>query len=152
DTVELPALLQAAHEGGVKILPVIVGASRFERTPALDQFQAANNPQRPLDSLPSHEADAILQKVANICEDIFATPSVPQDMRTADLGRSSTRTRIVPAATQAPGAPLDRSRPITLLHVSDLRFGRTHHFGNLALSPDDTFDAVLARLGDDLQY
>jgi hypothetical protein len=60
DAVELPALLQAAQEGGVKILPVIIGPSRFERT-ALYQFQEANDPRRPLNSLPSHEADAILQ-------------------------------------------------------------------------------------------
>jgi 3',5'-cyclic AMP phosphodiesterase CpdA len=49
-------------------------------------------------------------------------------------------------------AILNASRPITLLHVSDPQFGRNHRFGNLALPPDDTFDTLLARLGDDLQY
>ena len=29
--------------------------------------------------------------------------------------------------------PMDTSRPITLLHVSDPQFGRNHRFGNLAL-------------------
>src|SRR5215510_8424157 len=42
---------------------------------------------------------------------------------------------------------------ITLLHVSDPQFGRNHRCGNLALPPpEDTFDTLLARLGDDLQY
>jgi len=62
DAVELLALLQAAQVGGVKILPVIIGPSRFERT-ALYQFQAANAPRRPLNNLSSHEVDAILQLV-----------------------------------------------------------------------------------------
>src|SRR5215510_13314639 len=84
---ELPALLQAAQEGGVKILPVIIGASRFERTPALYKFQAANDPQRPLNSLPSHEVDAILQKVANMCEDLFAPVTAPQDVVATRPGR-----------------------------------------------------------------
>src|SRR5258705_11677412 len=100
DAVELPALLQAAQEGMVKILPVIIGSSRFERT-ALYQFETANGPQPPLNSLPSHEADVILQKVANICEDIFAPATVPQDVVAARPGSPGTRARVVPAATRA---------------------------------------------------
>jgi hypothetical protein len=128
-TDELPALLQAAQDGGVKILPVIIGASRFERTPALYKFQAANDPQRPLSSLPSHEVDAILQKVANRCEDLFAPATALQDVVATRPGRSGTRARVVSAATRASEAPLDTSRPITLLHVSDTQFGRNHCFG-----------------------
>src|SRR5712692_426549 len=40
---------------------------------------------------------------------------------------------------------------ITLLHVSDMQFGRNHRFGNLGLSaPDDQFDTLFRRLSDDL--
>jgi 3',5'-cyclic AMP phosphodiesterase CpdA len=40
---------------------------------------------------------------------------------------------------------------ITLLHVSDVQFGRNHRFGRLGLPPpDDTFDSLFARLLDDL--
>ena len=43
------------------------------------------------------------------------------------------------------------ARPITLLHLSDTQFGRNHRFGRLALPPpDDSFDTLLTRLGDDL--
>jgi 3',5'-cyclic AMP phosphodiesterase CpdA len=42
-------------------------------------------------------------------------------------------------------------RPITILHVSDMQFGRNHRFGRLGLpAPDDAFDSLLARLRDDL--
>jgi 3',5'-cyclic AMP phosphodiesterase CpdA len=48
----------------------------------------------------------------------------------------------------APGSP---SRSITLLHLSDLQFGREHVFGGQALLPEDgRFDTLLARLSDDL--
>ena len=41
---------------------------------------------------------------------------------------------------------------ITLLHLSDLQFGRHHRFGRLGLpSPDDKFDDLLSRLTDDLR-
>ncbi len=43
-------------------------------------------------------------------------------------------------------------RPITLLHISDPQFGRNHRFGRLGLpSPDDNFDNLLTRIGDDLR-
>jgi WD40 repeat protein/3',5'-cyclic AMP phosphodiesterase CpdA len=41
---------------------------------------------------------------------------------------------------------------ITLLHLSDLQFGRHHRFGNLgAGDPDAPFDTLLARLEEDLE-
>ena len=40
---------------------------------------------------------------------------------------------------------------ITLLHLSDVQFGRNYRFGNLALSdPDAEFDTLFRRLSDDL--
>ncbi len=49
------------------------------------------------------------------------------------------------------GAALKPREHITLLHLSDVQFGRHHRFGRLA-SPagDDDFDSLLTRLGDDL--
>jgi WD40 repeat protein/3',5'-cyclic AMP phosphodiesterase CpdA len=41
---------------------------------------------------------------------------------------------------------------VTLLHVSDMQFGRNHRFGRLgALDPDASFDTLLQRLTDDLE-
>jgi 3',5'-cyclic AMP phosphodiesterase CpdA len=40
---------------------------------------------------------------------------------------------------------------ITLLHVSDMQFGRNHRFGQLgAVDPDGSFDTLYQRLSDDL--
>jgi WD40 repeat protein/uncharacterized protein YjbI with pentapeptide repeats/3',5'-cyclic AMP phosphodiesterase CpdA len=44
------------------------------------------------------------------------------------------------------------SRAITLLHLSDLQFGRHHRFGRLGETDDDaTFDTLFARLEQDLR-
>jgi 3',5'-cyclic AMP phosphodiesterase CpdA len=45
-------------------------------------------------------------------------------------------------------------RPITLLHLSDLQFGRHHRFGRLCAAeehPGTAFDTLLARLQQDLR-
>src|SRR5437660_4765349 len=70
--VELPALLKSAEGLGTKILPVIIGASRFDRENKINQFQAANDPAQPLESLSKYKFDRILQNIANIVEDLFA--------------------------------------------------------------------------------
>lgn len=60
---ELPALLDAAEAGGVLILPIFVRTSNYDLTP-LKRFQGVNSPKRPLNSLPEHEQDAVLDKAA----------------------------------------------------------------------------------------
>ncbi|MDH5631072.1 MAG: toll/interleukin-1 receptor domain-containing protein [Gammaproteobacteria bacterium] len=50
-TDELPPLLKAAEEEGVKILPVILKPCAFTEIESLSQFQAVNNPSHPLISL-----------------------------------------------------------------------------------------------------
>jgi hypothetical protein len=69
---ELPPLLKAASDGGTTILCVIVSPSRFERTPELSQFQAVNDPSRPLSRLPVAERETIWVRVADAVEAIFA--------------------------------------------------------------------------------
>ncbi len=40
---------------------------------------------------------------------------------------------------------------VTILHLSDIQFGKNHRFGRLALPPpDDAFDSLFVRLRDDL--
>jgi hypothetical protein len=65
---ELPLLLSAAKKEGAIILPVILSPSRFERSPNLAQFQAVNDPSRPLVSLAKGEQEAILVKVSEAIE------------------------------------------------------------------------------------
>src|SRR5262249_12270204 len=52
-----------------------------------------------------------------------------------------------PPTTDRPGSV----QPITLLHLSDLQFGRYHRFGRLgAFDPDAAFDTLIGRLTHDL--
>jgi uncharacterized protein YjbI with pentapeptide repeats len=71
---ELPVLLQAAEANQVIIIPIIISSRRFVRESSLVRFQAVN--QQPLDGLPDHEVNRILQSVADRCEDLLRTPAV----------------------------------------------------------------------------
>jgi hypothetical protein len=62
-TEELPHLLAAVHSRGVRIFPLIVSYSAFKRS-ALEPFNAFNNPDEPLESLPPPEQNRIINKLA----------------------------------------------------------------------------------------
>jgi hypothetical protein len=68
DETELPPLLEAAKAKGVRILPVILSASRFARNPDLALFQAFNPPNRPLDAMPQAEQESVLDRLAQTIE------------------------------------------------------------------------------------
>ena len=71
DETELPPLLADAKAKGVRILPVIISASRFKRVPELARFQAVNPPDRPLDEMPRAEQEKVLERLAHTIESIF---------------------------------------------------------------------------------
>lgn len=56
---ELPPLLEAAQSDGVKILPVILKPCAFTSVSSLSQFQAINDPVRPLISLDEAQREQI---------------------------------------------------------------------------------------------
>jgi len=56
---ELPRILRAAQSEGVTIYPIVVAHSTYHRSP-LSRFQAANDPQKPLESLSVPEQNKIL--------------------------------------------------------------------------------------------
>src|SRR4051812_31116452 len=68
DENELPPLLAAAQAKGVRILPVIISASRFARNPDLSRFQAVNSPSRPLDGMLRAEQEKVLDRLAHTIE------------------------------------------------------------------------------------
>src|SRR3954469_7707805 len=72
DENELSPLLAAAKAKGVRILPVILSASRFARNPALARFQAINPPDRPLNEMPQAEQEKVLDHLAHTIESIFS--------------------------------------------------------------------------------
>ena len=71
DETELPPLLDAALAKGVRILPVILSASRFTRNPDLARFQAVNPPSRPLNDMLPAEQEKVLDRLAHTIESIF---------------------------------------------------------------------------------
>src|SRR6185295_17262620 len=61
---ELPALLEAAQKEGLTILWVAVSASAYEETEIKD-YQAANKPERPLDTL---DPATLNRQLVEICQ------------------------------------------------------------------------------------
>jgi len=72
---ELPALLQAAAQRGLRILQVIVSPSRFERTP-LARLQTMNSPEAPLISLDDYQREALLDRVAERIESTLQSQDI----------------------------------------------------------------------------
>ncbi len=66
-TNELPLLLTAARDDGAVILPLILSPSRFLHTP-LAEFQALNDPSRPLIALTRAEQEEILVRATEAVE------------------------------------------------------------------------------------
>jgi hypothetical protein len=68
-TDELPPLLKAAEEEGALVIPIIASPSLFMANAALSQFQAVNNPSRPLISAPEGEQEEVFVRVASTLQD-----------------------------------------------------------------------------------
>ncbi len=62
DNNELPPLLEAARQRGVRIFPVLVSSSYFEDS-ELSRFQAVNSPSKPLDMMTKGEQEAAFAKL-----------------------------------------------------------------------------------------
>jgi hypothetical protein len=60
---ELPSLLTAAEQEGIKILPLILSPSRFEKIESLAKFQSVNPPSKPLIELSKAEQERYLVKL-----------------------------------------------------------------------------------------
>jgi hypothetical protein len=66
---ELPPLLKKAKAGGATILPVIVNACRFSREKKLSEYQAVNDPKKPLATLTPAETESVFATVAEAVEE-----------------------------------------------------------------------------------
>jgi hypothetical protein len=58
-TNELPPLLAAAEERGVRIVPIVLKPCRFLRDESLARFQALNHPEKPVIGMSEAEREAL---------------------------------------------------------------------------------------------
>ena len=76
--VELPTLLQAASNGGLKVCWILISSCLYE-TSGLIEFQAAHNIDEPLDSLNDSKLNVTLANIARQIKLLFdSEPSVNQ--------------------------------------------------------------------------
>lgn len=61
---ELPRILERHQKAGITIFWIAISASAYKHT-ELAQFQAANDPSRPLDTLPKAEQNRVLVNIAD---------------------------------------------------------------------------------------
>jgi pimeloyl-ACP methyl ester carboxylesterase/tetratricopeptide (TPR) repeat protein len=66
---ELPALIKAADEGGLRLLWVYISAAGWEET-QVSHFQATHDTKTPLDSRPVSEQEEILKSVARQVKEV----------------------------------------------------------------------------------
>ena len=65
---ELPPLLEKAESEGTRVIPLIVKPCRFARDKGLNMFQAVNNPDTPLVTLPESQQELIYDRVSELIE------------------------------------------------------------------------------------
>jgi hypothetical protein len=61
---ELPPLLKLAEDGGAKILSVILKPCLWEEYPQINQYQAINNPKKPISSLDKNSRELVWVELA----------------------------------------------------------------------------------------
>ena len=66
--VELPTLLAAAEEQGLRVVPVIVKPCRFRQTARLSAFQSLNPPERPVVAMSEAEREVLWVRLSEEIE------------------------------------------------------------------------------------
>ena len=77
-TSELPQLLEAAEKDGLIICWIAVGFSLYEHT-EITEYQAANNPTTPLNSLSEFEVDRELVRIGKMLDSLMSIPKPEAD-------------------------------------------------------------------------
>ena len=84
---ELPAILLRLRQQGLSIYPLITGYCGYSRS-VLKDFQAFNDPESPLEALPSADQNKILNKLSMAVEDYLRSqPSLPSAQAAARMDK-----------------------------------------------------------------
>jgi hypothetical protein len=86
---ELPPLLDAAKREGTTIVWIAIGHSLYEQTD-IAEYQAANDPSRPLNSLSESDADLELVKIARAIDRILDDQTQPSEDEARAVAESDT--------------------------------------------------------------
>ena len=84
---EIPALLKNAKDKGTRILPIIVSPSAFTSS-IISEFQAINDPDKPLNGLPKAKREKILVRLAREVEK--ALKSIPVAIQSVENSKPQT--------------------------------------------------------------
>ena len=107
---EMPNLLDAARQAGLIVVWIAVGDSLYEET-EITEYQAANDPAKPLNSLSEAEVDKELVLIAKKLNSLLLRP--------ADAAASGTETVSEGALTQSRplvDKPIDSDATLTPAH------------------------------------
>lgn len=66
--IEVPKLLKKSKKQKTKIIPLIIGHSRFKRDKDLSQFHPINDPEKPLKGLSECEQEKVLDSIVEEIE------------------------------------------------------------------------------------
>jgi hypothetical protein len=119
---EIPKLLHRAADGGVLILPVVIGPCLFREHEELSRYQCVNSPEKPLASMTSADSEAILVSLARSIDKYFRfldSKTTLVDERVAIHGLPGEAVRSAPVTTTPASdpptlGPLVVPRPINL--------------------------------------
>jgi hypothetical protein len=130
---ELPPLLKKARAGGATILPVIVNACGFRREKKLSEYQAVNDPNKPLAALTPAESEQVFAAVAEAVEEALSRDGSKQEYERVDH-TSDAILPDLPLQTMALLRLLARSKTGRFIMMSETQFA----VDNALFYPADT--------------
>ena len=89
---ELPALLASAEKEGLTVFWIACSASAYEET-AIAEYQAANDPKRPLDGLSRPRLNEELVKIARKIKSAIGLERVQEDLHPVIRGQTKEESR-----------------------------------------------------------
>ena len=128
--VELPGILRRAEENALRIIWVAVGYSLVQQTP-LWRFQAANDPNIPLDSLDQPQRMKEWVKIAETIKNALAVSAVA-----ATLGVIDESYNLVRSVVAGPAVPPEQ-HPVAQHSPSEDKIEFTAHQSTVTISSED---------------